>query len=53
MKCVRCNETTTRLTLRQRYCPRCEREVNNIIDLDSRRQVRRFARAKDLTPVIA
>jgi NMD protein affecting ribosome stability and mRNA decay len=27
MTCHRCGEHTPRLTLSQRYCPRCEREV--------------------------
>jgi hypothetical protein len=54
MTCARCAESTPRLRLDQRYCPRCEREVAT---LTRPRPVpswtplwRRVAAAKDLTP---
>lgn len=47
MKCIRCGDRADVLTLNRR-CPRCEIEVRNLIDLDTRRQVRRFAAGKSL-----
>ena len=51
-RCARCDISVIRRTADQRHCDRCRTEVAAIIDLDSRRR-QRFARAKDLTPVIA
>ncbi len=47
MTCARCGEYTPRLTIAQRYCPQCAREVAAIIALDERRRTR-FRFAKEL-----
>ena len=44
MTCRRCGEQTPRLTLTQRYCPRCEREMTRSVP-----EWRRRLPAKDLT----
>jgi predicted RNA-binding Zn-ribbon protein involved in translation (DUF1610 family) len=49
MKCARCGEDTPRLTIQQRYCPPCGREVEAIVRSDDARR-NRFSRAKDLLP---
>ena len=49
MKCARCGEETPRLTLTQRYCPPCGREVEAIIRSDTARRRDRFSVGKDLT----
>lgn len=49
MTCTRCGDHTPRLTLSQRRCPPCERQVAAIIAADTRRREPRF-QAKDLSP---
>ena len=46
MTCHRCGEHTPRLTIRQTRCPRCQREVEQLVAKSSR--PRRFP-AMDLT----
>lgn len=48
MTCRRCGGPTPRLTLAQRYCPPCGREVDAILRADARRRQPRFA-PKDLS----
>jgi len=48
MICSRCGEHTPRLTISQRHCPPCAREVADLIRRDTERRTR-FERAKDLT----
>jgi predicted DCC family thiol-disulfide oxidoreductase YuxK len=50
MICSRCGEETPRLTVAQRHCPRCAREVAALIECDTRRRGR-FA-PKDLTEAL-
>lgn len=52
MKCARCGQDTPRLTVTQRYCTPCGREVEAITKADERRRQPRFA-AKDLTGTVA
>lgn len=40
MTCLRCGMDTPRLTVDQRYDPRCAREVQQVIDLDAKRRTR-------------
>lgn len=40
MKCVRCGDTVPRLTLEQRYCGPCGREVAAIVKADQERRNR-------------
>lgn len=49
MTCKRCATDTPRLTLTQRYCPPCEREVTERVAADARRRTPRFSIGKDLT----
>lgn len=49
MKCKRCGVDTPRLTLAQRYCPTCAREVDQRIAADEARRRPRFSIGKDLT----
>jgi predicted RNA-binding Zn-ribbon protein involved in translation (DUF1610 family) len=49
MTCARCAIETPRLTLTQRYCPPCGREVAALIKSDAERRQPRFERPKDLT----
>jgi predicted RNA-binding Zn-ribbon protein involved in translation (DUF1610 family) len=49
MTCARCAIETPRLTLTQRYCPPCGREVAALIERDTERRRPRFERAKDMT----
>jgi hypothetical protein len=46
--CARCGIHTPRLTLAQRYCPPCQREVDAIVAADTRRRMPRFSVAKSL-----
>lgn len=50
MICKRCGVDTPRLTLDQRYCPTCDREVRDRIRADAQRRRPRFSSGKDLTP---
>lgn len=50
MNCKRCGADTPRLTVDQRYCPTCEREVARIVRTDAQRRRPRFTSGKDLTP---
>jgi hypothetical protein len=49
MRCARCGEETPRLTVAQRYCPPCHRDVTAIEEADAKRRAPRFPMAKDLT----
>lgn len=48
MQCKRCGIETPRLTVGQRYCPPCERDVTRIVEADEKRRSRRWF-PKDLT----
>lgn len=53
MKCARCGQDTPRLTLTQRYCPRCSEEVR-VLTAPRPAPVARWRReapAKDLTGI--
>lgn len=49
MTCKRCGCDTPRLTLGQRYCPTCDREVKAILEVEARRAARPTFKARDLT----
>jgi hypothetical protein len=49
MNCARCGVETPRLTVAQRYDPRCAAEVTALVKADAKRRTPRFVRAKDLT----
>lgn len=53
MKCRRCGEDTPRLTLTQRYCPPCSREVIAILADEAKRESRRRFPAVDWTSRVA
>jgi hypothetical protein len=52
MRCTRCGIETPRLTVAQRHCPQCAREVEQLLRADYERRRPRFARAKDLTEAL-
>lgn len=49
MRCSRCGEDTPRLTLTQRYCQPCAREVAAILLAEAVRESRRRFTAKDMS----
>ena len=49
MTCPRCGDRFDMTRVGQTRCPRCEREVRTLIDLDEKRRAPRFRVAKDLT----
>jgi hypothetical protein len=49
MNCHRCGTFTPRLTLSQRHCPPCARDVLRLIAEDERRRTPRFPIASDRT----
>lgn len=49
MNCKRCGADTPRLTVDQRYCPDCAREVARIVRSDTERRRPRFTVGKDMT----
>ena len=53
MTCKRCGIDTPRLTLTQRYCPACAREVAAIVARDTERRRPRFTFGKDMTRSVA
>ena len=53
MKCARCGMETPRLTLTQRYDPKCAAEVAAIVAADTARRTPRFPTSKDMTGAVA
>lgn len=53
MTCTRCACQTPRLTLSQRHCPLCRREVERLMAADAKRHIVRFQRIRDFTGVAA